>query len=91
MDVKELIAYLVTPVVQIALIMGLAEVLKKMGMPKKYIPMFDLVFGIVASIIIYSIGMGYTIIEGIVLGTALGLSACGLFSGIKNVLGGKET
>lgn len=90
MDIKELITYLLTPLAQIALIIGLAEVAKRVGFPVKYIPLIDLGLGLVSGVCVYGIGMKVGIIESILVGLALGLSACGLFSGIKNVSqGGK--
>lgn len=86
MDVKDLITYLLTPVAQIALIMGLAEIAKKLGLDSKFIPIFDLIIGIISGVAIYGIAMNYGILNGIVLGIAMGLSACGLFSGIKNTV-----
>lgn len=87
MDVGELIAYLLTPVVQVALIIGLVEILKGFGLEKRWIPLFDLGFGLISGIFVYGIAQGYGLLDGIVLGIALGLSACGLFSGYKNVIG----
>ena len=86
MDINELITYLFTPVAQVALIIGLAELIKRSGCPTRYIPMIDLALGILSGVCIYGITMGYGIINGILVGIALGLSACGLFSGIKNTL-----
>lgn len=85
MEIEEIIEYLLTPVVQVAIIVGIAELLKKTGLDNRWIPLFDLSLGIGIGIGIYGIAYGYGIVEGIVLGTALGLSACGLFSGIKNI------
>ena len=90
MDIGELITYLLTPIAQVALIIGLAEVAKRVGFPKKYIPIVDLVLGLLSGVCVYGIAMKVGIIESILVGLALGLSACGLFSGIKNVAqGGK--
>lgn len=85
MDIGELIKYLLTPIAQVALIIGLAELIKRVGCPTKFIPLIDLGLGLVSGICIYGLTMGYGITESVVLGIALGLSACGLFSGIKNV------
>lgn len=82
---NELISTLLTPVVQIALIMGIAEILKKLGLPHKYIPLVDLGLGLIAGLLVYTAHLHYAPIEGIVIGVALGLSACGLFSGVKNL------
>ena len=84
MDVKDMIIYLLSPMAQIGVIIGLAEVVKQIGLPKKWIPLFDLILGIGIGILIYGYAQGLGLINGLVLGTALGLSACGLFSGIKN-------
>ena len=86
MDIAELITYLLTPVAQVALIIGLAEVVKRLQIfDKKYIPILDIVLGLISGICVYTLSLGYEVIEGIVIGLALGLSACGLFSGIKNI------
>ena len=87
MDVGEMIAYLLTPVVQVALIIGLAELIKGLGLEKRWIPLVDLGLGILSGIFVYHFVFGNGIIESLVLGVALGLSACGLFSGIKNMIG----
>lgn len=85
MEINELITYLLTPVAQIALIMALAEVVKRLGLNTKFIPLVDLGLGIVSGLVVYWAHLGFSPVEGILLGIALGLSACGLFSGIKNV------
>lgn len=83
-----LIAYLLTPVAQVALIVGIAEVAKKAGLAKRFIPLLDLALGLVIGIVINGIVLGQGIGVGAIIGIACGLSACGLFSGIKNVIGG---
>lgn len=85
MDVKELITYLLSPIAQVALIVGIAQLLKQTGLKKKWIPLCDLAFGLFSGLIVYGYALGYGVIDGAVLGIAIGLSACGLFSGIKNV------
>lgn len=85
MDIKELVDYLLTPAVQVALIIGIAEVMKKVGFVVKYIPLLDLVLGIISGVCVYGLMMNLGIPTGIIIGIAMGLSACGLFSGIKNV------
>lgn len=87
MENADLITYLVTPFAQVALIVALAEVVKRMGLfDNKYIPVVDLVLGLIAGYLVYVVYKGYHPIEGLMIGVALGLSACGLFSGIKNVM-----
>ncbi len=81
-DINQLITYLLTPTAQVALIMAMAELVKKIGLKKKFISLVDLVLGLLSGIFVYS-SLG--IVQSIVVGLALGLSACGLFSGIKNL------
>lgn len=83
MNADELITYLVTPVAQVALIMGLAELIKRLGLDKRWIPLIDLALGILSGVVVYG---QYGLVNGVIIGIALGLSACGLFSGIKNVM-----
>ena len=86
MELNDLITYLLSPVAQVALIIGLAEVIKRMNwFDKEYIPIVDVVLGLISGILVYGQMMGMGIGKGIVLGIAEGLSACGLFSGIKNI------
>ena len=87
MDIGELIAYLLTPVAQVALIIGIAELVKKVGLPSRWIPLVDVGLGLLSGILVYGVALGYGILNGVLVGLAIGLSACGLFSGIKNVLG----
>ena len=82
---ENIIEYLLQPAGQIALIIGLAELLKKIGVPTRFIPLFDLAMGIVSGCLVYAVGMGYAWVNAVMLGIAMGLAACGLFSGIKNV------
>lgn len=85
MDINELLAYLLTPVSQVALIMALAELIKRLGLDSRFIPLIDLGLGILSGVLIYTLYTGMHWIEGLIIGVALGLSACGLFSGVKNV------
>lgn len=86
MNLDELIKYLLTPVGQIALIMALAEMIKRLDIvPKKFIPLIDVILGVVSGLVVFGYYLGLGAIKGVILGLAIGLSACGLFSGIKNV------
>lgn len=86
MDINELITYLLTPVAQVALIIGVAEVVKRQNwFSKNYIPILDLILGILSGVLVYGVMLEHGIGIGIIIGIAEGLSACGLFSGIKNV------
>lgn len=66
----------------VSIIMGLAQLLKKMGFKTKYIPIANLVMGLAAGIFILNQN---NVRAGIVQGLAMGLSASGLFSSVKNV------
>lgn len=81
----DIVQYLLTPATQIALIIALAQLIKEVGCPTKYIPLIDLGLGILSGVVVFGIFMGQGILVGVLLGIAEGLSACGLFSGIKNV------
>lgn len=87
MNAQDIIVMLLTPASQIALIIALVEMIKSMGFPTKFIPLVDLVLGLISGICVYGLMQGMGIANGIILGIALGLSACGLFSGIKNLKG----
>ena len=86
MTFDELINYLLSPIGLTALVMGIAEMAKKCGLPSKWIPLLDLVLGIIGGIFVFGIEMQYGIFKGVIVGVAIGLSACGLFSGIKNII-----
>lgn len=86
MGLDELMQYILNPVAHIALIIGLAEVAKRLGLKKKYIPVLDLILGVLFGVLICGLVLHYGIIESVFVGIFNGLSACGLFSGVKNVL-----
>jgi len=86
MDTNELLRYLFTPVAQVALIMAIAEIIKKIGLDKRFIPIVDVVLGLAIGIGVYIVYFHMNPVEGTLIGLALGLSACGLFSGTKNVV-----
>jgi hypothetical protein len=86
MEIEELINYLLTPATQVLIIMAIAELIKRLELfDKKYIPVLDLVLGLLSGVIVFGIILGHPILVSVIIGIALGLSACGLFSGIKNV------
>ena len=86
MDTNELITYLLSPIAQVGIIIALAEIVKQLELfDSKYIPLLDLALGIVSGILVFGIMQGLGIMTGAMLGIALGLMACGLFSGVKNV------
>lgn len=85
MGIEELTECLIAPATQVALIIGVAEVIKRAGCKTKYIPLIDLALGLVSGVFVFGMLCGYGIGYGAITGIALGLSACGLFSGIKNL------
>ena len=82
----ELMEYLMTPVSQLALIIGVADIVKGFGVESRWIPLVDLALGLMSGIFVYHFVFYYGFIQSAVIGIALGLSACGLFSGYKNVM-----
>ena len=85
MDADDFLSYLVSPVSIIGLIIGLAEIVKLLNVDPKLIPLVDLMLGLFFGVCLYGIFFGYGIIQGGLIGIALCLSACGLFSGFKNL------
>ena len=69
----------------IPLVIGLAEVIKKIGLNSKFIPLVNLILGLIAGIIFLNPG---DIKAGIIQGLFIGLSASGLYSGVKNTVEG---
>jgi len=86
MEQKDLFSYLFSPAGVVALIIALGEELKLLGVESKLLPLFDLFFGIIFGLLIYKHEFGYSLSKSIILGIALGLSSCGLFSGFKNLI-----
>lgn len=69
---------------QIALVIGLNEVIKRAFLSEahyKLIPLISLVTGILLSVVLFG---GSTVQQGVINGIIVGLSAVGLFSTIKN-------
>ena len=82
----ELINYLLAPAGQVALIIGLAQMAKGLGLKTKWIPLLDVVLGIISGLAVYGYEYHLGLIRGFMIGLAIGLSACGLFSGVKNIV-----
>lgn len=90
MSVNDLVSQLITPVGQVGLIVAVAELFKQCGFDSKFIPVIDVILGLASGLGVYAWLLHYSIPESIILGLALGLSACGLFSGVKNIAQGAE-
>jgi L-cystine uptake protein TcyP (sodium:dicarboxylate symporter family) len=71
----------------IPIIIGIIEVVKRAGLPVKFSPLVSVVLGV-----IFGIFYVQPLLDGIIVGLMVGLSATGLYSGSKNVFksGGKE-
>jgi len=70
-------------VVLIPLIIGLVEVLKYFGIPKRVLPISALVFGVLAGVFyVYP----NDVRGGILVGLMMGLSASGMYSGGKALI-----
>ena len=72
-----------TDALLIGVIIGIVELLKILGVPKKILPIASLILGVIS-------GMIYLFPTdpqaGILMGIIMGLSASGLYSGGKNIL-----
>lgn len=67
----------------IPLILGVVEVFKGVGLPKRFLPLLSLSLGILAGIFyVYPDDLR----SGVIVGIVYGLSASGLYSGTKNSL-----
>jgi uncharacterized membrane protein HdeD (DUF308 family) len=86
MNIDELVNYLLAPVGQVALIIGIGQLAKGLGLNSKWIPLLDVVLGLIGGLVVYGYEFNYGLIKGFMIGLAMGLSACGLFSGIKNLV-----
>lgn len=78
-DIDELISYLVTPAAQVGVIIGLVEIVRKLGLKTKLLPIVSLLIGMICGVFVYGVVSGYGIFKGILLGVALGLASSGLF------------
>jgi L-cystine uptake protein TcyP (sodium:dicarboxylate symporter family) len=72
-------------VVIIPLIVGVVELLKQLGLPVKFSALVAAILGIVIGVIYIAPN---DILQGILVGLAMGLSASGLYSGVKNTIEG---
>lgn len=67
----------------VPLIIGITELAKRLGLPKKYAAVFSWVVGIAMAYVYVAPG---EIKKSFFIGSALGLSASGLFSGTKSAM-----
>lgn len=69
--------------IYIPLIVAVIEALKQAGAPKRYLPLISLVIGIA----VVTVSDGLLTTNSVLQGAILGLSASGLYSGAKSVIG----
>lgn len=67
----------------VPLIIGIVQLLKRYGFPTKYSPLAAIFMGVSFGIFFIT----HNLKEGIIIGLMLGLSASGLYSGGKNIMG----
>lgn len=66
--------------VVIPIIIGIVEVVKRAGLPKKFSPLVSLALGLFFGFVFLE-----TFQESLIIGLMVGLSATGLYSGSKNL------
>ena len=66
----------------IPLIIGLTELSKNIGVPKKFLPLIGLILGIIIGVLFVEPN---DIKNGILIGAIIGLSSSGLYSGAKTI------
>jgi hypothetical protein len=71
--------------VVLPVIMAIAEMIKGLGFPTKFIPLVNLALGLLAGFFAIP---NETPVGSVITGLILGLSASGLYSGSKNVISG---
>ena len=70
----------------IAIIVALVQVAKTAGLPSRFAPLLSLGVGILYGIAGSYLGEGLPLVEGIMAGVVMGLSASGLYSGGKTLV-----
>lgn len=69
----------------VPVIMGMTELLKRVGIPKKYTPLFAILLGVLCGFYYLSPDDPK---KAVFLGIVIGLSSIGLYSGTKNTVEG---
>lgn len=69
----------------IAVVMGVSELMKCTGINQKFIPLLNMVTGVIGGVLYLS---PHNLKLGILQGVVLGLTAGGFYSGAKNVTEG---
>jgi hypothetical protein len=74
-----------TEVTAVPVIIGLVQLAKEAGFPNRFLPLLDLVLGILAGVVIYGTNWQVSIANGVILG----LAAAGLYRSGKVVVRGE--
>ena len=59
MNETEIFSYLVSPPTMVGLIIAFAEALKILGLPPKYLPLFDVILGVIIALLVYGLELGF--------------------------------
>ena len=70
--------------VLVPILIGILEAIKRSGFNSKFIPVLSIILGVLLGIVF----TGFEVKEGIMAGLYIGLSAVGLYSGVKSVTQG---
>ena len=72
---------LITPALLalVPVVIGLVQGIRTLGLPDRYAPVASIVLGILGAFVFPAVTIPLTILSGIVVG----LSACGLYSGVR--------
>lgn len=74
----------ITTAIITAIVIGLVQAAKQLGLPTKYAPLTAIVLGVACTMV----AAFFTASAGIIFtGLVIGLSACGLYSGVKTTAG----
>lgn len=80
----ETLLQLVRDGVALAILIGLVQIAKLIGLSKRFLPLLAVLLGVGLAFLVVGAGIYANVI---ILGLTLGLSACGLYSGIKSTIG----
>lgn len=72
-------------VILVPIVLGLVEAVKQAGMPSRYAPILSLAFGVAGTFLMSGVVAGSGVIQGLIVG----LSAVGLWSGVKSSILGQ--
>lgn len=65
----------------VAIVLGLTEVVKRIGLPKRYVPAFAVALGAGVQMLMTGVTS-----QAILAGVVTGLVSCGLYAGVKTTV-----